>query len=112
MAERLDNALETRIATIEASDPDRARALREDVLFPVRHRRQEILTQLAVAVQGYAALRVVEINNRELVRAVRKNGTNVWYLLAKDEGHGFVQKRNRDFRLYSIVLFVEEYLLK
>jgi uncharacterized protein YaaN involved in tellurite resistance len=37
----------------------------------VRHRRQEILTQLAVAVQGYAALRVVEINNRELVRAVR-----------------------------------------
>jgi uncharacterized protein YaaN involved in tellurite resistance len=37
----------------------------------VRRRRQEILTQLAVAVQGYAALRVVEINNRELVRAVR-----------------------------------------
>ncbi|HEY3831258.1 MAG TPA: toxic anion resistance protein [Acidimicrobiia bacterium] len=75
MAERLDTALEARINGMEAQDPDRARALREDVLFPVRHRRQEILTQLAVAVQGYAALRVVEINNRELVRAVRTAST-------------------------------------
>jgi uncharacterized protein YaaN involved in tellurite resistance len=71
MAERLDVALEARIAKVEAEDADRGRVLREDLLFPVRHRRQEILTQLAVAVQGYAALRVVEINNRELVRAVR-----------------------------------------
>lgn len=71
MAERLDDALEARISVLEADDPDRGRVLREDLLFPVRHRRQEILTQLAVAVQGYAALRVVEINNRELVRAVR-----------------------------------------
>jgi uncharacterized protein YaaN involved in tellurite resistance len=71
MAERLDSALETRIVALEGDDPDRGRVLREDLLFPVRHRRQEILTQLAVAVQGYAALRVVEINNRELVRAVR-----------------------------------------
>jgi uncharacterized protein YaaN involved in tellurite resistance len=71
MAERLDTALESRIVSIEATDADRGRVLREDVLFPVRHRRQEILTQLAVAVQGYAALRVVEMNNRELIRAVR-----------------------------------------
>jgi uncharacterized protein YaaN involved in tellurite resistance len=71
MAERLDVALEARIAKVEVDDADRGRGLREDLLFPVRHRRQEILTQLAVAVQGYAALRVVEINNRELVRAVR-----------------------------------------
>jgi uncharacterized protein YaaN involved in tellurite resistance len=71
MAERLDVALEARIAKVEVDDADRGRVLREDLLFPVRHRRQEILTQLAVAVQGYAALRVVEINNRELVRAVR-----------------------------------------
>lgn len=71
LAERLDGALESRLAEIAASDPERARILREDVLFPVRRRRQEILTQLAVAVQGYAALRVVETNNRELIRAVR-----------------------------------------
>ena len=71
MAEQLDSVLEARITAVEAEDPDRARVLREDVLFPVRRRRQEILTQLAVAVQGYAALRVVETNNRELIRAVR-----------------------------------------
>ena len=71
MAERLDAGLEARFDAISATDQDRARVLREDILFPVRRRRQEILTQLAVAVQGYAALRVVEINNRELIRAVR-----------------------------------------
>jgi uncharacterized protein YaaN involved in tellurite resistance len=71
MAERLDQGLESRIAAVETQDPERAHVLREDILYPVRRRRQEILTQLAVAVQGYAALRVVETNNRELIRAVR-----------------------------------------
>jgi len=43
---------------------------------------------------------------------VRKNGTPVWWLLAKDEGHGFAKKKNRDFQLYVTVMFVKEYLLK
>jgi len=71
MAKRLDEALEAAILSLEATDAARAQTLRQDMLFPVRHRRQEILTQLAVAVQGYAALRLVELNNRELIRAVR-----------------------------------------
>ena len=71
LAQRLDEAVEARAREIEATDEARARVLREDVLFPVRRRRQEILTQLTVAAQGYAALRVVEQNNRELVRAVQ-----------------------------------------
>ena len=71
MAEKLDTGLEAQINHIAIGDPERAKVLQEDILYPVRRRRQEILTQLAVAVQGYAALRVVEINNRELVRAVR-----------------------------------------
>ncbi len=70
MAQRLDETLEARISGIAATDEGRARTLREDVLFPVRRRRQEILTQLAVATQGYAALRVVEKNNVEVVRAI------------------------------------------
>jgi hypothetical protein len=32
--------------------------------------------------------------------------------LANDEGHTFVKQSNRDFRLYSIILFVQEHLLK
>jgi len=71
MAEQLDTALEVQINHAAIGDPERAKVLREDILYPVRRRRQEILTQLAVAVQGYAALRVVEVNNRELIRAVR-----------------------------------------
>ena len=71
MAEKLDSGLEAQINHLAIGDPERARVLQEDILYPVRRRRQEILTQLAVAVQGYAALRVVEVNNRELIRAVR-----------------------------------------
>jgi uncharacterized protein YaaN involved in tellurite resistance len=71
MAEKLDTGLEAQINHLAIGDPERAKVLQEDILYPVRRRRQEILTQLAVAVQGYAALRVVEVNNRELVRAVR-----------------------------------------
>ncbi len=71
MARTLDEALERRIDALAASDPERGRALREDVLFPVRHRLQDILTQLAVAAQGYAALRVVQQNNQEVIRAIQ-----------------------------------------
>jgi hypothetical protein len=41
----------------------------------------------------------------------RKNSGEVWYLLAKDEEHGFRKKTNRDFYIWSEVLFLEKYLL-
>jgi dipeptidyl aminopeptidase/acylaminoacyl peptidase len=47
----------------------------------------------------------------QMIRAVRKNGVPVWYLMAKDEGHGFFKKPNRDFQFYATVLFVKAYLL-
>ena len=71
MARALDEALERHIDALAASDPERGRTLRADVLFPVRQRRQDILTQLAVAAQGYAALRVVQHNNSEVIRAIQ-----------------------------------------
>jgi len=49
--------------------------------------------------------------SEQMVQTVRKNGTPVWYLMAKDKGHGFGKKKNRDFLLYSTVLFIKEYLL-
>jgi len=45
-------------------------------------------------------------------KAVRENGKNVWYLLAKDEGHGFQKKVNKDYLINSTILFLEENLLK
>ncbi|MBC6459622.1 toxic anion resistance protein, partial [Actinomadura sp. HBU206391] len=68
LAEALDQAVEQRIA--EVADPVRADALRADVLFPVRQKHQDLLTQLAVCAQGYLALDAVRRNNDELVRGV------------------------------------------
>jgi dipeptidyl aminopeptidase/acylaminoacyl peptidase len=47
-----------------------------------------------------------------MVSIVRQNGTPVWWLMAKDEGHGFSKKANQDFQFYATVMFVKEYLLK
>lgn len=63
-------------------------------------------------VQGGNDPRVPLSESQQIVQTVRKNGTPIWYLMAKDEGHGFAKKTNRDFQLYSTVLFIKEYLLK
>jgi dipeptidyl aminopeptidase/acylaminoacyl peptidase len=63
-------------------------------------------------VQGGNDPRVPLSESEQMVETVSKNGTPVWYLMAKDEGHGFAKKNNRDFLFYSTVLFVKEYLLK
>ncbi|MEP6741276.1 MAG: alpha/beta fold hydrolase, partial [bacterium] len=55
----------------------------------------------------------VPVNEAEqMVKTVRQNGGPVWYLMAKDEGHGFVKKKNQDFQFYATVMFVRAYLLK
>jgi dipeptidyl aminopeptidase/acylaminoacyl peptidase len=63
-------------------------------------------------VQGANDPRVPQSEAEQIVKALREHGTPVWYLLAKDEGHGFVKKRNSDFQFYATVLFIQEYLLK
>jgi uncharacterized protein YaaN involved in tellurite resistance len=75
LAQKLDAALAARIAEIEATDPDRARILREDFLFYVRQRVQDLLTQLAVDVQGYLALNLIRKNNLELIKGVDRATT-------------------------------------
>ncbi|MBF2064543.1 MAG: S9 family peptidase [Calothrix sp. C42_A2020_038] len=55
----------------------------------------------------------VPLNEAEqIVATVRKNNIPVWYLMAKDEGHGFSKKKNIDFQFYATVMFIKEYLLK
>jgi uncharacterized protein YaaN involved in tellurite resistance len=75
LAQHLDDALVARIATIETTDPDRARVLKEDLLFPLRQKHQDLLTQLAVSVQGYLALDVIRRNNQELIKGVDRATT-------------------------------------
>lgn len=55
----------------------------------------------------------VPVNEAEqMVKTVKQNGGPVWYLMAKDEGHGFAKRKNQDFQFYATVMFLREYLLK
>ncbi len=74
-AGQLDAAVEARIAEIEASDPAKARVVREEILFYVRQKRQDLLTQLAVSIQGYLALDVIRKNDLELIKGVERATT-------------------------------------
>jgi dipeptidyl aminopeptidase/acylaminoacyl peptidase len=42
---------------------------------------------------------------------IKQNGGTVWFLMAKDEGHGFRKKNNVDFQFYSTIEFIKQYLL-
>jgi uncharacterized protein YaaN involved in tellurite resistance len=75
MATALDQQVSAKIASTQASDPDRAKELQTDVLFYVRQKRQDLLTQLAVNTQGYLAMDLVEKNNRELIKGVDRATT-------------------------------------
>ena len=76
LATALDAAVENEVASLEAAGrTDDANTLRADALFPIRQRRQDIMTQMAVAVQGYMALDLVRKNNLELMRGVDRAQT-------------------------------------
>ncbi|MFQ1003889.1 toxic anion resistance protein [Modestobacter sp. SSW1-42] len=76
LAAALDAALEQRVAELEvAGRTEDATTVRSDALFPVRQRRQDIQTQMAVAVQGYMALDLIRRNNLELIRGVDRAQT-------------------------------------
>ncbi len=62
-------------------------------------------------VQGANDPRVPASEAEQIVKAVRANGRPVWYLLAKDEGHGFAKKSNRDLMEQAVTLFWQENLL-
>lgn len=75
LCKQIDQALESRIAEIELSDPEKARIVKEELLFYVRQRQQDLLTQLAVNIQGYMALDLVRKNNLELIKGVDRATT-------------------------------------
>jgi uncharacterized protein YaaN involved in tellurite resistance len=72
---KLDEQLSARITEIEASDAEKARVVREELLFYTRQKVTDLLTQLAVSVQGYLALDMIRKNNLELVKGVDRAST-------------------------------------
>ena len=75
MSKVLDEKLEERATELDVADPAKAKAIRENALFYVRQRTQDLLTQLAVSVQGYLALDLVKKNNVELMKGVDRAST-------------------------------------
>lgn len=70
------------------------------------------ITKPLFVIQGANDPRVPASESEQMVAAIRKNGGTVWYMLAKDEGHGFRKKVNRDRMTEAIALFLQENLLK
>jgi dipeptidyl aminopeptidase/acylaminoacyl peptidase len=70
------------------------------------------ITKPLFVVQGANDPRVPQAEADQIVATVKKNGGGVWYLLAKDEGHGFRKKPNLDFQFYATVQFLQQYLLR
>ncbi|MGY4720328.1 toxic anion resistance protein [Naumannella cuiyingiana] len=75
IAEQLDRRLAEQISALELSDPEKAKALSQDVLFYVRQKHQDLLTQLAVSIQSYLAIDVIIKNNLELIKGVDRAST-------------------------------------
>jgi len=63
-----------------------------------------------LVVQGLNDPRVPASESQQMVAKIRARGGEVWYLAAKDEGHGFRKKSNRDFYQRTIVTFLEKQL--
>lgn len=69
------------------------------------------VTKPLFIIQGMNDPRVPQSEAEQMVAALKQRGVPVWYLMAKDEGHGFRKKGNQDFQFYATVLFAQRYLL-
>ncbi len=89
-------------------DP-KMRAFLESIA-PMNHVKD--ITKPMMIVAGANDPRVPKSESDQMAAALEKNTTTVWYLAAKDEGHGFAKKKNADFQFYATVLFMQKYLLE
>ena len=75
ISKTMDAKLEDKANELDATEPAKAKAIRETALFYTRQRTTDLLTQMAVSVQGYLALDLVKKNNIELVKGVDRAST-------------------------------------
>jgi len=78
-------------------------------IAPMNHVQD--ITKPMMIVAGANDPRVPKSESDQMAAALEKNSTTVWYLAAKDEGHGFAKKKGADFQFYATVLFMQKYLL-
>jgi uncharacterized protein YaaN involved in tellurite resistance len=81
-ATQLDARLEEKVKALEATDPQKAQALRQEVLFYARQNLTDIQTQQAVCVNGYLALDVLKKTGREMINGCTRVATTGMSALA------------------------------
>jgi dipeptidyl aminopeptidase/acylaminoacyl peptidase len=91
---------------------ERDPAMREFLLRISPLNNVDKITKPLFIVAGQNDPRVPVGEGQQMADALRRRGQAVWYLVAKDEGHGFAKKPNADFEFYATVKFIEDYLLK
>ena len=69
------------------------------------------VTKPLFIVQGMNDPRVPRSEAEQMLAALKRRAVPAWFLMAKDEGHGFRKKGNQDFQFYATILFTERYLL-
>lgn len=75
IGKKLDNELEAKAVALDAQDPEKARVVREEMLFYTRQKVTDLLTQMSVNIQGYLALDMIRKNNLELMKGVDRATT-------------------------------------
>ena len=81
-AETLDAKLHAKVEALKATDPQRAKALEQEVLFYARQNLQDMLTQQAVCTNGYLALDVLKKTGREMMNGCNRVATTGMSALA------------------------------
>jgi len=79
-------------------------------ISPMNHLTE--ITKPLFIVAGQNDPRVPASEGRQMVEALKQRGQTVWYLLGKNEGHGFAKKANADFEFYACIKFIQDELLK
>jgi len=75
IGKKLDAELDAKARALDAQDAEKARVVREEMLFYTRQKVMDLLTQMSVNIQGYLALDLIRKNNLELVKGVDRATT-------------------------------------
>lgn len=75
IGKKLDAELDAKATALMVNDAEKARVVREEMLFYTRQKVTDLLTQMAVNIQGYLALDMIRKNNLELMKGVDRATT-------------------------------------
>lgn len=90
---------------------EREPAMREFMTRTAPVNNAKNITKPLFVVQGKNDPRVPINEAEQMVKTVRENGSPVWYLVGKDEGHGFSKKKNVDYQFFATIMFIKQYLV-